>query len=190
MDEGKILIVNLSKGEIGTDSASLLGGLLVTSLSLAAFSRANVSEADRRAFFLYADEFQNFTTLAIANMASELRKFGVGLILANQYLDQLKPDIKNAVTGNAGTLVSFRLNARDASSVARELSPTFEPMDLMKLPNYEMYLKLMIDGMPCRPFSAFSLRPDEVSKLRFYQFINSSRWRQLAVPGVYNDGRA
>ena len=121
---------------------------------------------------------------------SELRKFGVGLILANQYLDQLKPEIRNAVTGNAGTLVSFRLSARDAPSVARELSPTFEPLDLVKLPNYEMYLKLMIDGMPSRPFSAFSLRPDEVSKLRFYRFLNSSRWKRHGLPGVYGDGNA
>lgn len=160
MDEGKVLLVNLSKGKIGADSSALLGGLLVTSLGLAAFSRANVGAAVRRPFFIYADEFQNFTTLALADMLSELRKFGVGAVLAHQYLHQLDPDIHHAVIGNAGTLVSFRLGAHDASLVAREFEPMFDRIDLQNLPNHDICLKLMIDGSPSKPFSATTLPPN------------------------------
>jgi Helicase HerA, central domain len=125
IDDGKILLVNLAKGRIGEDSASLLGGLFVTSLGLAAFSRANVPEAKRRPFYVYIDEFQNFTTLSLATMLSELRKFRVAAILAHQYRHQLDPDIREAVIGNAGTLVSFRLGAKDAAVFAREFEPVF-----------------------------------------------------------------
>ncbi len=159
MDEREILLVNLSKGRIGSDSSALLGGLLVTSLGLAAFSRANVPEKDRRPFFVYVDEFQNFTTLAFADMLSELRKFGVGAVLAHQYLHQLDPDIRHAVLGNAGTLISFRLGAEDAGIIAREFEPVFDRIDLLNLPNHHVYLKLMIDGTPSRPFSATILPP-------------------------------
>jgi hypothetical protein len=139
--------------------AGLLGGLLVTSLGLAAYSRADLPESERRPFYIYVDEFQNFTTLAIANMLSELRKFGVGMVLAHQYLHQLEPDIRHAVLGNAGTIISFRLGPEDAASVAREFEPVFSHLDLMNLPNHDIYLKLMIDGTPSRPFSATTLPP-------------------------------
>lgn len=161
MDEGKVLLVNLSKGELGEDSATLLGALLVTTLSLAAFSRAEMPLPSREPFFLYVDEFQSYTTLSVANMISELRKFGVGMVLANQHLHQLAPDIRSAVLGNVGTLVAFRVGAEDALLLSRELDP-FTPFDLMNLPNHECYLRLMIDGVPSRPFSATSLRPDEL----------------------------
>jgi len=157
MDQGKILLVNLSKGKIGQDSSSLLGGLIMTSLGLAAYSRADTPEKDRRAFFIYADEFQNFTTLAIADMLSELRKFAVGMVLAHQYLHQLHPDIRHAVLGNTGTLLSFRLGVDDASYIAREFEPYLDHLDLMNLPNYQVYVKLMVDGEPLRPFSATTL---------------------------------
>lgn len=159
MDEGKILLVNLSKGELGEDSANLLGALLVSTISLAAFSRAELPEEDRRDFFVYLDEFQNFTTLAVANMVSELRKYRVGLVLAHQHLHQLEPDVRHAVLGNVGTLISFRLGAEDAAVIAKELAPEFDPEDLLNLPNYTIYLKLMIDGAPSRPFSARTLAP-------------------------------
>jgi len=162
MDEGKVLLVNLSKGKLGEDSSSLLGGLLVTSLGLAAFSRANVAEESRRPFYVYVDEFQNFTTQAIANMLSELRKFGVGATLANQYLHQLDPDIRHAVLGNAGTLISFRLGAEDADFMAREFEPVFGRIDLLNLPNHDICLKLMIDGTPSRPFSATTIPPEQL----------------------------
>ena len=161
MDQQQILLVNLAKGKIGEDSASLFGGLLVTSLGLAAFSRADADEEKRAPFYIFVDEFQNFTTLALANMLSELRKFGIGVLLAHQYLHQLDPDIRHAVIGNAGTLISFRLGAADAGFIAREFEPVFERADLLNLPNHEIYLKLMIDGAPSKPFSATTLLPGE-----------------------------
>jgi hypothetical protein len=159
MDEGKVLLVNLAKGKIGEDSAALLGGLLVTSLGLAAYSRANMPEKARRPFFVFIDEFQNFTTLAIANMLSELRKFGVGMVLAHQYLHQLAPDIRHAVLGNVGTIISFRLGPEDAAFIAREFEPYFDHLDLLNLPNRDVCIKLMVDGAPLRPFSATTLPP-------------------------------
>lgn len=159
MDEGKILLVNLAKGSLGEDSSSLLGALLVTTLGLAAFTRTDLDETERRDFFIYVDEFQSFTTLAVANMLAELRKYRVGLTVAHQYLHQLTPDIRHAVLGNAGTIISFRIGAEDAPYLGREFQARFQPNDLMQLPNYNMYLKLMIDGMPSMPFSAITLHP-------------------------------
>lgn len=160
MDEGKVLLVNLSKGRIGEDSSSLLGGLLVTTIGLAAYTRADQPAQERRDFFVYADEFQSITTLALANMLSELRKYRVGFTVAHQYLNQLEPDVRHAVLGNAGTIVSFRLGAEDAPYFAREFQARFEAIDLMQLQNHHIYLKLMIDGLPSKPFSAVTLPPD------------------------------
>jgi hypothetical protein len=165
MDEGGVLIVNLAKGELGEDTSNLLGGLLVTTLALAAFSRADVPPEERRPFYIYIDEFQNFTTLSLVNMASELRKYGVGLILAHQHLHQLEPDIRHAVLANTGTLISFRLGPEDAAFIAKEFEPKFKPIDLMNLPNHHIYLKLMINGTPSRPFSAVTLSPQERDRL-------------------------
>lgn len=165
MDEGKILIVNLAKGELGEDSANLLGALLVSTLSLAAFSRTDIPEGERRPFYLYIDEFQNFTTLAVANMVSELRKFNVGLVLAHQHLHQLEPDVRHAVLANVGTLVAFRLGPEDAPVIARELSPVFAADDLVNLPHHDVALRLMIGGAPARPFSATTLHPNEFNRL-------------------------
>lgn len=161
MDEGKVLIVNLAKGRLGDDSASLLGALLVTTLSLAAFSRADSAESQRRDHIIYVDEFQSFTTLSVADMISELRKYHVGLVLAHQHLHQLEPDVRAAVLGNVGTLITFRVGADDARVIERELDPTFSTLDLVNLPNHSMYLKLMIDGSPSQPFSATTVLPDE-----------------------------
>jgi type IV secretory pathway TraG/TraD family ATPase VirD4 len=160
IDEGKVLLVNLAKGRIGDDSSSLLGGLLVTTIGLAAYSRADSPPQERRDFFVYIDEFQSFTTLALANMLSEMRKYRVGFTVAHQYLHQLEPDIRHAVLGNAGTLISFRVGAEDAPYLVREFEERFETSDLLRLENYHIYLKLMIDGMPSKPFSAQTLRPD------------------------------
>ncbi|MEY9748817.1 type IV secretory pathway TraG/TraD family ATPase VirD4 [Bradyrhizobium japonicum] len=160
MDEGRVLLVNLAKGRIGEDSSSLLGGLLVTTLGLAAFSRAELPDHERHDFYVYVDEFQNFTTLAMANMFSELRKYRVGFTVAHQYLHQLEPDVRHAVLGNAGTIISFRVGSEDATYLVREFRGTFDDIDLMQLPNYSIYLKLMIDGVPSRPFSATSLAPE------------------------------
>lgn len=157
MDERKILIVNLSKGRLGEDSANLLGALLLSTISLAAFSRADIPESQRQPFFLYIDEFQSFTTRAVVNMVSELRKYHIGLILAHQHLHQLEPDVRHAVLANVGTLIAFRLGPEDAPIIARELAPVFDAEDLLNLPRHDIALKLMIDGAPCRPFSATTL---------------------------------
>jgi type IV secretory pathway TraG/TraD family ATPase VirD4 len=121
---------------------------------LAAYSRADTEPASRRDFFVYVDEFQSFTTLAVANMLSELRKYRVGLTMAHQYLHQLEPDIRHAVLGNAGTLISFRLGAEDAGYISKEFDSRFEVGDLLNLENRQMRLKLVIDGQPSRAFSA------------------------------------
>jgi hypothetical protein len=157
MDEGKAVLVNVSKGRLGEESSLLLGSLVVSTISLAAFSRAESAVTSRRPFFVYLDEFHNFTTLMLANMMSELRKYGVGLTLAHQYLHQLEPDIQHAVLGNAGTLISFRLGPEDAEVLAREFQPKFDGRDILNLRNRDIYVKLMIDGAPSPPFSATTL---------------------------------
>jgi len=162
MDEGKLLIINLAKGRLGEDSANILGAMLVTTLGLAAMSRSNVPEGSRRDFLLYIDEFQSFTTLSIANMISELRKFRVGLVLAHQHLNQLEPDVRHAVLGNMGTMISFRIGPEDAPLIGREFAPVFEPLDLINLFNRDIYLRLMIDGAPSQPFSATTLHPQSL----------------------------
>ena len=160
MDEGGTLLANLSKGQIGEDSAVTLGSLLVSTLALAAYSRAEMPAARRRPFFVYIDEFHNFTTLMFANMLSELRKYGVGVTLANQYLQQLEPDVRHAVLGNAGTLIAFRIGPEDAVHLAKEFQPKIGVEDLLNLPNHSIYLKLLIDGEPSPPFSADTLAPN------------------------------
>lgn len=162
MDEGQILLVNLARGRVGEDSAALLGSMLVTTIGLAAFSRADIAEDKRRPFFLYLDEFQNFTTASVATMISELRKYQVGLVLANQHLGQLSDDVREAVLGNVGTLISFRVGPHDATLLAKEFGKRFAPIDLMNLPNHHIYLRMMIDGAPSKPFSATTVLPGEM----------------------------
>jgi hypothetical protein len=154
MDQGYVLLVNLSRGQIGEGPAQLLGALLAASIGLAGLARADTPQDKRRDFCLYLDEFQMFATESFATMLAELRKYRVALVLANQYLGQLETTIRDAVMGNAGTLVCFRVSADDASYIAREFSPTFEPGDLVSLPNYNICMRLMIDGEVSRPFSA------------------------------------
>lgn len=163
MDDGGILLVNLAKGRIGSDSAQVLGSLFVSTLGLAAHSRADMAPKERRPFFAYIDEFQNFTTLAFASMLPELRKTGMSLTLAHQHLHQLEPDVRHAVLGNAATLLAFRLGVEDAALLGREFAPEFTPDDLTNLPNRSFYLRLMIDGAPSRPFSASLLSHGEAA---------------------------
>ncbi len=154
MDEGRGLLVNLARGRLGEDASAILGGFIASTIGLAAFTRAEIPEAQRRPFYLYADEFQSFTTLSFVNMMAELRKYGVGLILAHQHLDQLEPAVRHSVFGNAGTLISFRVGAEDAPLIASEFQPIFKVGDLLNLPNRKIFLKLMVDDTPSRPFSA------------------------------------
>jgi CxxC-x17-CxxC domain-containing protein len=179
MDGGKILIANLSKGRIGEDNSKLLGALLVTKLQLAAMSRVDIPEEKRRDFFLYVDEFQNFATEAFANILSEARKYRLSLVLANQYIAQLEEmtptgkstKVRDAVFGNVGTIICFRVGAEDAEFLEKEFIPEFTAEDLINLGKYNIYIKLMIDGMTTRPFSAKTLPPMEKPKTSFKEKI-------------------
>jgi CxxC-x17-CxxC domain-containing protein len=159
MDESKILILNLSKGRIGEDNSSLLGSMMITKIQMAAMSRVDILESERKDFYLYIDEFQNFTTDSFANILSEARKYRLNLIMANQYIEQLGDVVRAAVFGNVGTLVLFRVGAADAEELVKEFAPTFTEEDIVNLPKYEIYLKLMIDGISSDPFSARGLPP-------------------------------
>jgi hypothetical protein len=159
MDERTILIINLSKGQLGEDSASILGSMIISTLGLAAMSRANVVTADRLPFFIHCDEFQSFITESFANMMSELRKYGVGLTLCHQHLGQLDQTVRHAVLGNTATIIAFRLGVEDASLFAKEFYPYFTWEDLVNRPNFDFCIKMLIDGAPTRPFSANTLPP-------------------------------
>lgn len=159
MDTQKIFIMNLSKGRIGEDNSRLLGGMLITKIQLSAMERVDIPEKDRKDFFLYVDEFQNFATESFANILSEARKYRLDLIMAHQYMEQLDEMVLAAVIGNVGTMVTFRVGSSDAEILAKEFIPTFVEEDLVNLPKYHIYLKLMIDGVASRPFSALTLPP-------------------------------
>ncbi len=140
----------------------LLGALLVTTVALAAMSRADMPEEKRRPFFLAIDEFQNCTTRATIAMVAELRKYKVGLTLAHQHGEQLTSELRQSVVANAGTRIAFRVGPLDAALLAREWDNDFTPSDLMSLPNHHILLSLMIDGAPSRPFSAVTLRAPQL----------------------------
>lgn len=161
MDQSGVLLVNLSKGQLGDDVSYIIGSLLLSSLSSAAFSRINLPEQERKKFHLFLDEFQNYTTKALPDMLSELRKFGLSLTFAHQYLHQLTPEIQHGVLGNVGTIICFRLGAQDAAHMIKELYQSsgwkISVGDYVNLPNRYIYLKLIIDGIPSRPFSAITI---------------------------------
>jgi CxxC-x17-CxxC domain-containing protein len=159
MDEKKILIMNLSKGRIGEDNSALLGAMMITKIQLAAMSRVDIAEKERQDFYLYIDEFQNFSTDSFANILSEARKYRLNLIMAHQYIEQLSEVVKPAVFGNVGTMIVFRVGATDAEELVKEFTPVFLEEDFVNLPKYEFYLKLMIDGIASDPFSARGLPP-------------------------------
>lgn len=159
MDGRKILILNLSKGRIGEDNSALLGAMMITKIQLAAMARVDIPEEERKDFYLYVDEFQNFATESFANILSEARKYRLNLILANQYITQLDEKVRDAIFGNAGTIISFRIGAMDAEFMEKEFAPIFTMNDLVNLPKYNIYLKLMIDGIAGDAFSAETLSP-------------------------------
>jgi hypothetical protein len=164
MDSGKILLFKLSTGLIGEDNAHLLGAMMVTKIQLAAMSRANVPEEERRDFYLYVDEFQNFATDSFAVILSEARKYRLNLIMANQYIAQMPDTVKNAIFGNVGTMITFRVGAGDAAAMQKEFEPAFEASDLINLPKWNIYLKLVIDGITSNPFSAQTLTLSTVTE--------------------------
>lgn len=175
MDNQKILILNLSKGRIGEDTMQLLGSMIVTKLYMAAMSRVDIPEQERKDFYLYVDEFQNFATDSFADILSEARKYRLNLIVAHQYIEQLPETVQAGVFGNVGTLICFRTGAADAERLVLEFTPFFTEEDLVNLPAFAIYLKLMIDGVSSDPFSANTLPP------LFGDYLTHSREKVIQV---------
>jgi hypothetical protein len=175
MDKGKILIVNLSRGQIGEDNAAILGALLVTKIQLAAMSRADIPFEDRKPFYLYVDEFQNFATDSFAVILSEARKYGLNLTLANQYVSQMTPEVRDAVFGNVGNLVCFRIGADDAQYLSKYFAPLFEANDLIVLHNRHYIINMSISGEKALPFSATSLTMPKIETDFTTEIIERSR---------------
>ena len=165
MDEGKIFIANLSKGKLGEDGSALLGALLSTKFELAGLSRATIPIEARRDFWLYVDEFPSIAGPSFSGMLSESRKYGLGLVLVMQYVDQLEEDVRNALFENAGTLVVFRVGPESARYLASQFEPILSKEDLMNLGRYCFYIRLMINGVPSPPFSARTFPPAIASKM-------------------------
>jgi hypothetical protein len=180
MDRKRIFIANLSKGRIGADKAALLGSLLTTQFQLAAMSRVNQPEHDRTDFFLCVDEFHNFTTDAFATILAEARKYRLCLTLSHQYIDQAPVPIRQAVLGNVGTLISFRIGNTDAETLSKEFSETFPPANFVELDRYEVLVKLMENGANLEPFRARTLAPIEHSIGKREKLVARSREKYSA----------
>lgn len=179
MDKGKIIIINLSKGKVGEGNANLIGSMIITKIYLAAMSRADRGEADLARlpnFYLYVDEFQSFANKSFADILSEARKYKLNLTIAHQYIEQMEEEVRDAVFGNVGTMITFRVGAFDAEVLEKEFAPTFMATDLVNLGFAQIYLKLMIDGVSSQPFSATTLpgiaKPEFIFK---DQVLESSR---------------
>ncbi len=187
MNSGKILLINVSKGKIGEDNSALLGAMFITKIQMAAMERVRIPEDQRIDFYLYVDEFQNFATDSFANILSEARKYRLNLILAHQYIGQLITDVsqkvRDAIFGNVGTMITFRVGAADAEFLEKEFAPEFSAEDIVNLSNYNIYLKMIIDGVSCRPFSATTLPPFKIKSnvLAKEKIIENSR-KKYAVP--------
>ena len=185
MDEGKIIIINLSKGRIGDENMKLLGGLLVTKIYLAAMSRADVPDRVIKMlphFYLFVDEFQNFANASFSDILSESRKYKLNLTIAHQYIEQMDENVSAAVFGNVGTMIVFRVGATDAEALEKEFAPQFTMEDLVNLGQFQMYLKLMINGLTSAPFSATSMPPIPQQKTTYVQEIMSASREQFARP--------
>ena len=189
MDKKKIFVCNLSKGKIGEDNSSLLGSMIITKFQLDAMSRSNVPEKDRIDFYLYVDEFQNFATDSFATILSEARKYRLNLTMANQYIAQMPEEVSDAVFGNVGSLLAFQVGFDDAEYISKQLSEIALPNDLVQLPKYNLYTKLLIDGMPSQPFSASTLPPiaTEIEEGRREKVIKFSRERYAKSRDVVED---
>ena len=184
MDQKKIFIMNLSKGRIGEENSRLIGAMLITKIYLAAMSRVDVSEEERLDFYLYVDEFQNFATESFKDILSEARKYRLNLTLAHQYITQMDETVRDAVFGNVGTLISFRVGAYDAELLEKEFAPEFFVQDLVNLGFGSIYLKLMIDGVASRPFSAATLAPISRPKESYAEkIIEKSRAKYATARG-------
>jgi len=182
MDEKKILLVNLSKGRLGDINSSLIGLVLVGKILMAALSRVDTPEDQLAPFYLYIDEFQNITTDSIATILSEARKYGLSLNIAHQFIAQLEDDIRDAVFGNVGSLVAFRVGSEDAEFLEKQLTPVFEASDLMNLDNHNAYVRMLANGQPTKPFSMETLAPSKgnraiVDKMKELSYLTYGRDR-------------
>lgn len=175
MDKEKIMVINLSRGKIGEDNSALLGAMIITKIQLAAMSRADVTVDKRPDCFLYVDEFQNFATDSFAVILAEARKYNLSLTMANQYIDQLPEEVRSAVFGNAGTIISFRVGGTDADFLVKEFEPVFSSNDLVNLDKYNIYIKLLIDGVSSPAFSAKTLPPVQKLSGNIEKIIDTSR---------------
>lgn len=185
MDEKKILIVNLSKGRVGEGNANLIGSMLITKIYLAAMSRADLTERELKKypnFYLYVDEFQSFANKSFADILSEARKYKLNLTIAHQYIEQMEEEVRDAVFGNVGTMATFRVGAYDAEVLEKEFAPQFTAEDLVNLGVYQVYLKLMIDGVGSQPFSATTLPPIRLPSISYKKEIIDSSRKQFAQP--------
>lgn len=185
MDQSKILIVNLSKGRVGEGNANLIGSMLITKIYLAAMSRADKSESDLVKlpnFYLYVDEFQSFANKSFADILSEARKYKLNLTIAHQYIEQMEEEVRDAVFGNVGTMITFRVGAFDSEVLEKEFAPTFEAADLVNLGFAQIYLKLMIDGVSSQPFSATTLGPIPKPEVNLKEQVIKSSREQFASP--------
>jgi CxxC-x17-CxxC domain-containing protein len=190
MDNEKILLLNLSKGRVGEDNSALLGAMMITNIQLAAMSRIDTPEEERKDFYLYVDEFQNFATESFANILSEARKYRLNLIVAHQYIEQVEESVQAAIFGNVGTIVAFRIGAADAETMEKEFFPTFTQEDLVNLDKFQVYLKLMIDGVTSEAFSANTLPPVPLPEGHINareKIINVSRERYAKPREVIED---
>lgn len=204
MDEGKILVVNLSKGLIGEDNAAILGSFIVTKIQLAAMSRQDIPNIeDRKPFYLYVDEFQNFATDSFATILSEARKYGLNLTVANQYISQMSDTVRDAVFGNVGTMITFRVSADDAPILSKQFEPNFEALDLLQMHNRNFVINMVINGEKTPAFSAKTLnlpphQDDNTGRIIEHTRLHFSRDRaeveteiaQLMLSGSNKDGRA
>ena len=175
MNSGKILILNLSQGKLGEDNAALLGAMLITQMQLAAMNRSFMKENDRRDFFMYVDEFQNFATSSFIKILSEARKYRLALTLANQYIEQIDEDVMTAIFGNVGTLISFVVGARDAEFLTKEFSGLYTQNDLVALGKFETVLKMSINEMTSSPFPAKTLPLPSVKNENSEKIIRLSK---------------
>ncbi len=185
MDEKKILLINLSKGLVGEGNANLIGSMLITKIYLAAMSRADKNKeqlAKLPNFYLYVDEFQSFANKSFADILSEARKYKLGLNITHQYIEQMEEEVRDAVFGNVGTMVTFRVGAFDAEVLEKEFAPTFTAEDLVNLGKYQIYLKLMIDEVSSAPFSAVTMPPITRPDVSFKKEVMESSWKQFTRP--------
>ncbi len=189
MDKGKIVIINLSKGKIGEDNSALLGAMFITKFQLDAMSRANIPEKERKDFYLYVDEFQNFATDSFATILSEARKYKLNLTMANQYIAQMPEEVRDAVFGNVGTVLSFQVGFDDAEYISQQYGEEIMPPDLVSLSKYTSYMRLLVDGMPTKTFSLNTLPPPQViiDRERIDKIVKVSRERYSQKTSIVTD---